>query len=62
MENTPELHITGETTFQPAIRAWEIFMQDQGRSRFTIKALLGDLNLFAGYLSPATTIGSITTV
>jgi integrase/recombinase XerD len=62
MDKTPELHITGETTFQPAIRAWEIFMQDQGRSLFTIKAFLGDLNLFAGYFSPDTTIGSITTV
>jgi integrase/recombinase XerD len=37
-------------------------MQDQGRSLFTIKAFLGDLNLFAGYFSPDTTIGSITTV
>lgn len=61
MDKTPELHITGETTFQPAIRAWEMFLQDQGRSLFTIKAFLGDMNLFANYFSPDTTIGSITT-
>ena len=61
MDNTPELHITADTTFQPAIRAWEIFLQDQGRSPFTIKAFLGDMNLFAGYFSPDTTVGIITT-
>lgn len=61
MDISPEIHITAETTFQPAIRSWEVFLQDQGRSIFTVKAFLGDLNLFASYFSPDTTIGSITT-
>ncbi len=61
MDAFPEIHITADTTFQPAIRSWEIFLRDQGRSQFTIKAFLGDLNLFAGYFSPDTTIGNITT-
>jgi site-specific recombinase XerD len=61
MDYTPELHITAETTFQPAIRAWEIFLNDQGRSLFTIKAFMGDMNLFASYFSPDTTVGSIST-
>jgi len=61
MDAFPEIHITSETTFQPAIRSWEVFLHDQGRSLFTVKAFLGDLNLFAGYFSPDTTIGSITT-
>ena len=61
MDNSPEIHITAETTFQPAIRSWEVFLQDQGRSLFTVKAFTGDMNLFASYFSPDTTIGSITT-
>ncbi len=61
MDNSPEIHITAETTFQPAIRSWEIFLQDQGRSLYTIKAFMGDMNLFASYFSPDTAIGSITT-
>jgi len=61
MDVFPEVHITSETTFQPAIRSWEIFLHDQGRSLFTVKAFLGDMNLFASYFSPDTTIGSITT-
>lgn len=61
MDKTPEFHITAETTFQPAIRAWEVFLHDQGRSLFTIKAFLGDMNLFANYFSPDTTVGIVTT-
>lgn len=61
MDAFPEIHITADTTFHPAIRSWEMFLHDQGRSQFTVKAFLGDLNLFAGYFSPDTTIGNITT-
>lgn len=61
MNQSPEIHITTETTLIPAIRSWEVFLNDQGRSSFTIKAFLGDLNLFAGYFSPDTTLGSLTT-
>lgn len=61
MDTLPEIHITSETTFHPAIRSWEIFLHDQGRSLFTVKAFMGDLNLFANYFTPDTTVGSITT-
>ncbi len=61
MDTLPEIHITSETTFHPAIRSWEIFLHDQGRSLFTVKAFMGDLNLFANYFAPDTTVGSITT-
>ena len=60
MTNLPEIHITSDTTFLPVIRSWEIFLFDQGRSRFTIKAFIGDLNLFASFFAPDTSIGSIT--
>lgn len=62
MDITPELHITSETTFPPAIRSWEIFLLDQGRSLHTVKAFLGDLKLFANYFVPDTAIGAITTI
>lgn len=61
MDILPELHITTETTFHPAIRSWEIFLLDQGRSLHTVKAFLGDMKLFANYFPPDTTVGSITT-
>jgi integrase/recombinase XerD len=54
-------HITTQTLLQPAIRAWEIFLQDQGRSLYTIKAFIGDLQLLASYLPPDRTLGTITT-
>jgi site-specific recombinase XerD len=54
-------HITTQTPLQPAIRAWEIFLQDQGRSLYTIKAFIGDLQLIASYLPPDRTLGTITT-
>jgi integrase/recombinase XerD len=60
MSIAPEIHITSDTVLLPAIRSWELFLADQGRSRFTLKAFIGDLNLFASYFSPETTIGNIT--
>lgn len=61
MDSAAESHITLETRLTPAIQAWQMYLADQGRSHFTIKAFIGDLNLLAGYFPPDTTIGSITT-
>ena len=61
MNTVPELHITSETTFHPAIRAWEYFLNDQGKSPHTVKAFLGDMNLFSDFFPPETMVGSITT-
>ncbi|MBA3072652.1 MAG: tyrosine-type recombinase/integrase [Anaerolineae bacterium] len=60
MTTLPEIHITSDTTLLPAIQSWEVYLQDQGRSRFTIKAFIGDLNLFASFFAPDTTLGSVT--
>ncbi len=54
-------HITAQTPLSPAIRAWEIFLRDQGRSPYTIKAFMGDLKLLSSWMPPDRTIGSITT-
>lgn len=54
-------HITPQTQLTPAIRAWEIYLQDQGRSPYTIKAFLGDLQLLASYLPADRTLGAVST-
>ncbi|MEA5079267.1 MAG: site-specific integrase [Anaerolineaceae bacterium] len=62
MSNSPaDSHITSETLLLPAVKAWQLFLQDQGRSLFTVKAFIGDLNLLASFFAPETTVGSITT-
>jgi integrase/recombinase XerD len=54
-------HIDQKSTLPVAIRYWEIFMRDQGRSDFTIKAFLGDMKLLQKFLPTDVIIGSITT-
>lgn len=62
-ETTPltTAHITPQTPLVPAIRAWEYFLQDQGRSLYTIKAFKGDLDLLTSYLPADRTLGTVTT-
>lgn len=59
--STPAVHITPQSALLPVIRSWEIYLQDQGRSPYTIKSFSGDLQLLARYLPPDRTIGAITT-
>lgn len=54
-------HITSQSLLTPTIRAWEIFLDDQGNSVHTIKAFTHDLELLAYYLPPDRTLGSIST-
>lgn len=54
-------HITPQTPLLPAIRAWEVYLQDQGRSLYTIKAFIGDLQLVSSYLPADRTIGTVST-
>lgn len=54
-------HISPQTTLPPAIRAWQIYLADQGNSPHTVKAFVADLNLLSGYLPPDRTLGSIMT-
>jgi len=58
---TVSAHITAQTPLAPAIQAWEIFLHDQGRSPYTVKAFLGDIQLLASHLPPDRAIGAITT-
>ncbi len=61
MIESPEIHISSSTPLLPAIKSWEVFLVDQGRSPYTIKAFLGDLHLFASFFSPDTSVGTIST-
>lgn len=50
-----------QTLLPPAINAWKIYLEDQGRSIHTIKAFSADINLLSNYLSPDKPLGAITT-
>lgn len=52
-------HITADTTLVPAINAWKVYLEDQGRSPHTVKAFIADLNLLASYLPPDRPLGGI---
>jgi len=60
MYNSPETHITQDTLISPAIKSWELYLYDQGKSLHTVKAFIGDLNLFASHFAADTRIGNIT--
>ena len=54
--------VTRTTPFPPALLAWEMYLNDQGKSPYTVKAFAGDLNLLASYLPPDKTVGDVTTI
>jgi site-specific recombinase XerD len=56
----PPAHLTERTHLQPAIQAWKFYLNDQGRSPYTVKAFIADLNLLDRFLPPDKTIGEIT--
>jgi integrase/recombinase XerD len=58
---SPSAHLSAQSTLAPAIKAWEMYLNDQGRSPNTIKAFLSDVRLLSQYFPPDRTIGSITT-
>ena len=54
-------HLTPQTPLAPAIKAWEMYLTDQGRSPNTIKAFLSDIRLLAEFMPPDRSLGAITT-
>ena len=54
-------HLTAQTALIPAINAWEIYLNDQGRSPNTIKAFLSDVRLLTNFVPPDRSLGAITT-
>ncbi|MGC1376766.1 MAG: site-specific integrase [Anaerolineales bacterium] len=53
-------HITENTAIMPAVNAYEMYLNDQGRSPYTVKAFLSDLRLMASFFQPDQTLGAIT--
>ena len=54
-------HLTANTSILPAVAAYEIYLNDQGRSPYTVKAFLSDLRLFASYFPADRALGALTT-
>jgi len=58
-DQTTPAHLSEHTLLPPAIRAWRIYLYDQGRSPHTLKAFIADLNLLEDFLPPDKPIGEI---
>jgi integrase/recombinase XerD len=54
-------HITANTTLIPTINAYEIYLNDQARSPYTIKAFMSDLRLLASYFPADRALRAVTT-
>ena len=54
-------HLTAQMPLTPAIQAWEMYLNDQGRSPNTVKAFLSDVRILTQFLPPDRSLGAITT-
>jgi len=54
-------HINASSLLTPTIKAWRIYLDDQGNSIHTVKAFTADLRLLASFMPPDRDLGSITT-
>ncbi len=52
--------LTENTTLPTAMKLWQMFLEDQNKSEYTIKAFSGDLRLLSQFLPPDASIGDIT--
>ena len=59
--STVTSHITANTAVMPSVLAYEIYLNDQGRSPYTVKAFMSDLRLMSSYFPPDQAVGGITT-
>lgn len=62
MDAENSAHISSQTTLSPALKAWEIYLQDQGSSPHTITAFIGDLKILSSYLPPDKKVGDISLI
>ena len=61
MSESSTAHLSPQTGLIPALNAWEMYLNDQGRSLNTVKAFLSDVRLLTQVLPPDRTLGAITT-
>jgi site-specific recombinase XerD len=59
--NSTTAHLTSQTPLVPAINTWEIYLNDQGRSPYTVKAFLSDIRLMTKFFPPDRSLGAIST-
>ncbi len=60
-DNKLTSHLNQNTLLTSAIKSWEIYLADQGRSPNTIKAFLSDVRLLTTFLPENVTLGKVTT-
>ena len=61
MSPSPSANVSAQNSLAPAVNAWRIYLDDQGKSPHTIKAFIADLLLLAAYLPPDRPLGEINT-
>jgi integrase/recombinase XerD len=54
-------HINSSFSLPATMKIWDIYLQDQNKSEYTIKAFMGDLGLLIEFLPPDVSIGNIST-
>jgi integrase/recombinase XerD len=54
-------HINSSFFLPATMKIWDIYLQDQNKSEYTIKAFMGDLGLLIEFLPPDVSIGNIST-
>ncbi|MDX9991081.1 MAG: site-specific integrase [Anaerolineales bacterium] len=60
-KNAAVTHVTANTALLPTINTYEVYLNDQARSPYTVKAFLSDLRLLASYFPEDRSLGAITT-
>jgi len=60
-DNKLNSHLNQNTLLTSAIKSWEMYLADQGRSPHTIKAFLSDVRLLTTFLPENVTLGKVTT-
>ncbi len=54
-------HLTAQSLIPQAIANWVLYLRDQGRSNYTVKAFMSDIRLLTQFFPPDRTLGAITT-
>lgn len=62
VSNSFTTHISGKVPLIPAINAWKMYLEDQGKSPHTVKAFSHDMELLTNFLPPDQPLGEITNI
>jgi site-specific recombinase XerD len=54
-------HLSPQSPLMPAIKSWEMYLIDQGRTPNTVKAFISDIKILTEFLPPDRSLGAITT-